>query len=140
MTYPLHMNLPDAYGVKLEALAKHRRRSVEQCILDWIDASITGPSGWEPPEKAKPLKSSPPPPEPKVAPGPQDMRYLLVEGGQKLLQVAAEDGQLDAPRIRRAINALKTSATWRDHPRRVELLATAERLLALVTKPPTEGV
>ncbi len=45
---------------KLEALAKSRGRSAEQCVRDFIAASVPGGGGWEHPEKASAPKASPP--------------------------------------------------------------------------------
>jgi hypothetical protein len=49
MPYRLTIDLSDAYAAKLRALAETRKRSPEQCILDFLAACQPGGSGWRNP-------------------------------------------------------------------------------------------
>jgi hypothetical protein len=53
----LRMTLNDAEDAKLDALAKARGKTPEQCVRDFIASCCPGGSGWEhpatPPKEAK---------------------------------------------------------------------------------------
>ena len=50
--HQITINVTDEELQKLDKLAKYRRKTIEECIREFIRIASPGGSGWQPPEKA----------------------------------------------------------------------------------------